>query len=249
MKIAVCVKRVPDTATKIRIGGDQKSIDPADVQYIISPYDEFAIEEALVVKEKSGAESVTVVSVGPEATQQNLRQALAMGADEAILVRSDDALDPFQTARNLANALTDGGYDLVFFGRLSVDDQGGQVGPLTARLLGIPCITEIVEFSLEGSEAKVTREIEGAKEEVVVQLPAAFTAQKGLNEPRYASLKGIMAAKKKPIHDRAVDAVDARLNTTSLDLPPGRPPGKIVGEGVEAVAELVRLLREEAKAI
>lgn len=248
MEIAVCLKRVPDTATKIRVGADGKSIDPSDVQYIISPYDEFAIEEAIRTKTEVGG-SITVVTVGPETAQKDLRQALAMGADSGVLVKTDAPLDPYQTAKCLAAALTDRKPDLLLFGRQSVDEGSGQVGPMTARLLGYPCITDVVKVELADGAVKVEREVEGGREVLSAKLPIALTTQKGLNEPRYASLKGIMQAKKKKIDEVEASPPDARLNTVSLNPPPPRPDGKIVGEGVEAVPELIRLLREEAKVL
>ncbi len=250
MKIAACVKRVPDTATKIRIGPGQRGIDPSEVQYIMSPYDEFAVEEAIRIKERAGAGEVVVICLGPEAAQQVLRGALATGADAGIHLRHDGSeLDPVQTARALADALRPGSFDVVMFGRLAVDGQSAQVGPMTARLLGIPCVTEVVKLEIDGRIALADREVEGSRERVEVGLPAAFTAQKGLNEPRYASLKGIMAAKKKPIEVRAPALAEPCFETVALSLPPPRPVGRIVGEGVDAIPELVRLLREEAKAI
>ncbi|MCI0652784.1 MAG: electron transfer flavoprotein subunit beta/FixA family protein [Planctomycetes bacterium] len=250
MRIAACLKRVPDTATKIRIAADGKTIDTADVQYIISPYDEFAVEEAIRAKEKLGAGEVFVLTLGPEAANQNLRQALAMGADSAILIRHDGArLDALQTAKNLAAALQELQPEIVLFGRASVDAQRGQVGPMTARLLGIPCITEIVKLTVAAGSACAEREVEGSREVVEVSLPAAFTAQKGLNEPRYPSLKGIMAAKKKPLREVAAREFPATAEVVSLTPPPARKAGRIVGEGVAAVPELVRLLRAEAKVI
>ncbi|MEE8143003.1 MAG: electron transfer flavoprotein subunit beta/FixA family protein, partial [Planctomycetota bacterium] len=197
MKICVCLKRVPDTATKVRIASDGQSIDPADVQWVISPYDEYALEEALLLREKVGAEELTVVTLGPDAAQQTLRQALAMGADQGILIRCEERLDPYQSACNLAAVLEERGADLILFGRQSVDDGNGQVGPLTARKLGLPCVTEVVGIEIEAGKAVVVREVEGGKEVIEVSLPVALTAQKGKREPRYASLKGIMAAKKK----------------------------------------------------
>lgn len=251
MKIAVCMKRVPDTATKIRVSADNQSIDSADVQYVISPYDEFAIEEAILIKDKVGDSQVTVYCFGPEAAQQNVRQALAMGADEGVIIASDEGeLDPYLAAKNLAKAIQDrGGADLVLFGRASVDGQSSQVGPMVARLLEMPCLTEVVSVETDGTNLKIEREIEGGREQAEAALPAALTCQKGLNEPRYASLKGIMAAKKKPIETVAADNVETRLTVASLTPPAPRPDGKIVGEGVDAVPELVRLLREEAKVL
>lgn len=255
MKIAVCLKRVPDTASKIRIGDDGKAIDPSDVQYIISSYDEFAVEEAIRLKEHLGGGTVTVICLGPAQAQQNLRQALAMGADDGVLLKEDGELDPYQIGKALAATLAERGDDIVMFGRQSVDNGNGLVGPITARLLGIPCVTEIVKLSVDGNSdsdgftATVEREIEGAREVVEVALPAAFTAHKGLNEPRYASLKGIMAAKKKPIEEAAPTSSEARLQPVSLELPAPRPEGQILAEGVEGVPDLVRLLREQAKVI
>lgn len=249
MKISVCIKRVPDTATKIRIGGDGKSIDPADVQYIISPYDEFAIEEAIQIKKAAGDGTVTIVCLGPDAAQKNLRQALAMGGDQGVLIRHEESLDPFQTAQALAATLREQAPDVVFFGRQSADGQSAQVGPITARLLGMPCVTDVVSLQRDGDRWLVEREVEGAREKVSVSSPCAFTAQKGLNEPGYPTLKGIMAAKKKPLETVEATISPAQLTVSSLELPPARPEGKIVGEGTEAVAELVRLLREEAKVI
>ena len=250
MKIAVCIKRVPDTATKIRIAEDGRSVDPADVQFIMGPYDEIAVEEAIRIRDRVGEGSVTVICLGPEVARQNVRQALAMGADDGILIKSDETdLDPYQVGKNLAAVLADRDDDMVLLGRQAVDDGNGQVGPIIARLLGRPCVTEVISLVPDGERATVHREIEGAHEVVEVELPAVFTAQKGLNEPRYASLKGIMAAKKKPIVDRDPVDVDSHLSTVSLTLPPARKEGKVVGEGVDAVSELARLLREEAKAI
>lgn len=250
MKIAVCIKRVPDTATKIRIAADGQSIDPADVQYVISPYDEFAIEEAIQIKDRAGGGEVTVFCFGPAAAQKDLRQALAMGADQAILITHEGGeLDPYQISQNLAAALRDRDDDLVLMGRQSVDAQNGQVGPMTARLLGRPCVTDVVKVEVGDGQVTSQREVEGGRETVVAALPAVLTTQKGINDPRYPSLKGIMAAKKKPLDSAEPTAAESQLGVTSLELPPPRPEGRIVGEGTEAVAELVRLLREEAKVI
>lgn len=250
MKIAVCIKRVPDTATKIRIGSDGKSIDPADVQWVISPYDEFAIEEAVQIKERSGDAEVTILCCGPESAQQDIRKALAFGADQGVhIVSENGALDAFEASSNLVAALKELGPDLVLFGRQSVDGQSGQVGPMTAQQLGMPCVTDIVKLELEGEQVFVEREGDGGRERIQASLPLACTTQKGLNEPRYPSLKGIMAAKKKPIAKSEASSFESGVKTVGLDLPPPRPEGKIVGEGTEAVPELVRLLREEAKVI
>lgn len=255
MKIAVCLKRAPDTATKIRIApGAQdmggRGIDPADVQYVISPYDEFAVEEALAIRERLGTGSVTVVCFGPEAAQQNLRQALAMGADDGIWIRNTEhELDPYLAARNLAQALSERADDLVLLGRQSVDGQSGQVGPLLARMLGRPCLADVVRLTIEHGRVRAEREVEGGRETLEAALPVVVTCQKGLNEPRYPSLKGIMAAKKKTITTVEPGRFEPRLRVVSLTLPPPRPAGRVLTGGVEDVPELVRLLREEAKVL
>jgi electron transfer flavoprotein beta subunit len=249
MKVAVCLKRVPDTASRIRVAAGGKSIDPSDLQYIISPYDEFAIEEGIRRKEAAGTGSVTVITVGPEAAVETLRKALGMGADEGILVRCDEELGPRRTAEALAAALRGRGDDLVLFGRQSVDAQTSQVGAQVAVLLGIPYVGDVVALEISGREARITREVEGGHEVLRGALPLALGAQKGLNEPRYPSLKGIMAAKKKPIATVAAAPAEARLETIAYTPPPARPAGRIVGEGAAAAAELVRVLREEAKVI
>ena len=249
MKVAVCLKRVPDTTTRIRVGTDGKTIDPADVQYVISPYDEFAIEEGIALIEKLGEGSVTVVSAGDDSTMESLRKALGMGADDGILVKTSGDLDPRRTAEALASALKDRGDDLVLFGRQSVDGQSSQVGAQTAHLLGIPYVGDVGGLEIEGQEAKITREVEGGHVVLRGSLPIAIGTQKGLNDPRYPSLKGIMMAKKKPIETIEANTTEPTLESLSLSPPPARPEGKIVGEGPDAAAELVRLLREEAKVL
>jgi electron transfer flavoprotein beta subunit len=249
MKVAVCIKRVPDTASRIRIAADGRGIDRSDLQYIISPYDEFAIEEGIRRREAAGSGSVTVLTVGPEAALETLRKALGMGADDAILVRSDADLGPLRTAHALAAALRGREDDLVLFGRQSVDAQTSQVGAQTAHLLGLPYVGDVIALEIEGRTARITREVEGGHEILRGELPLAIGAQKGLNEPRYPSLKGIMAAKKKP-----VATVDAQTGPSQLEIagyapPPARPAGRIVGEGPAAAAELVRVLRDEAKVL
>jgi electron transfer flavoprotein beta subunit len=252
VNILVCVKRVPDTATKIKIGGDGKNIDEAGVQFVLNPYDEFAVEEAIKLKEKAGKGEVTVLSIGGADTQTVLRNALAMGADKGIHVKDDvKRRDPASIAKTIAKVAEglNPKPDLIFCGRQAVDSQALTVGPMLATFLGMPCVTDIVKLTLEGTKATVEREIEGGHEVVEVELPALFTTNKGLNEPRYASLKGIMAAKKKPIQEMTVPFAEERTTVRKMEYPPERKGGKIVGQGPEAVPELVRLLKEEAKAL
>jgi len=246
----VCIKQVADTETRVKVAEDGKTLDPAGVTWITNPYDEFALEQALRIKEKLGAGEVVVLSLGGPGVQTTVRSALAMGADRGIHLRTDAvAPDSLAVARALAHELSPLQPQIVWFGKQAVDDDQAQVGPMVAELLSIPCVTVVAAMELDGTQAVVEREIEGGREVVEVGLPAVFTADKGLNEPRYASLKGIMAAKKKPIEDKAASLGDPNLELVSLALPPARSAGRIVGQGLEGVAELVRVLREEAKVI
>jgi electron transfer flavoprotein beta subunit len=246
----VCIKQVADTETRVKVAADGRSLDPAGVTWILNPYDEFAIEQALRLKEAAGSGEVVVVSLGGAGVQTTLRSALALGADRGIHLRHDGpAPDALTVARALEGAIRPLGAGLVWLGKQAVDDDAAQVGPMLATLLELPCVTAIATFELAGEKATVEREIEGGREVVEVTLPAVLTTDKGLNEPRYASLKGIMAAKKKPIEERAASLGAAALEVVALELPPARPPGRIVGEGAAAVGELVRLLRDEAKVI
>lgn len=247
---AVCIKQVPDTETRVRVAADGRALDVTGVTWIVNPYDEFAIEAALQLKERLGAGEVVVISLGGAGVQTAIRSALAMGADRAIHLKSDAVSpDPLAVARALATAIRDLGADLVWFGKQAVDDDAAQVGPMVAELLGLPCATLVAKFELDGRTARIEREIEGGVEQVEVPLPAVLTTDKGLNQPRFASLKGIMAAKKKPVEERAAELGGANLEVLALELPPARAAGRIVGEGAAAVPELVRVLREEAKAI
>jgi electron transfer flavoprotein beta subunit len=248
MKIAVCISHVPDTATRVKIGPDGRSIDPAGVTYIINPYDEFAIEEALKTKEKIGGE-VIVISLGGDANKESIRKALAMGADEGILLKKDGYFDSFSVANALAEEINVQNCELVFFGKQSVDYDNSITGQLTAEILGYSCVSVVVGFALENNKIIAEREIEGGREIVQTELPAVITAQKGLNEPRYASLKGIMASKKKNITEKPAKEVNNHTEIINLTLPPSKQPGRIVGTDASAVPELVRLLREEAKVI
>jgi len=247
---AVCIKQVADTETRVKVGPDGKTLDPAGVTWILNPYDEFALEQALRIKEKLGAGEVVVVSLGGASVQTTLRNALAMGADRAIHLRVDATQpDPLVVANALAAELQALGPRIVWFGKQAVDDDQAQVGPMVAERLGLPCVTVVAHMELAGDEATVEREIEGGRELVKLALPAVLTADKGLNEPRYASLKGIMAAKKKPIDEKPATLGAAGLEILSMSLPTTRAAGRVVGQGTGAVQELVRLLREEAKVI
>lgn len=250
MKIAVCVSHVPDTATRIKIGSDRKSIDPTGVTYIINPYDEFAVEEALKTKEKIGGDSlVYAISVGGDANKESIRKALAMGVDEGILLKDDKQRDSYGIAHALAAEIKSLGCELAFFGKQSVDYDNSITGQITAELLGYNCVPVVVDFKLDGSKITAEREIEGGREVVETELPAVITAQKGLNEPRYASLKGIMASKKKVIAEKPAAEFSNFTEIIDMNLPPSKQPGRILGTDSTAVAELVKLLHEEAKVI
>ena len=259
MKILVLVKQVPDTATQVKIGGDGKQIDTAGITWIVSPYDEFAVEEALRIKEKRGQGEVVAVSLGPDRAKETLRSALAMGCDRAIHV-NDPALataDTLTTARALAVVIKQEAPQLVLCGRQAIDDDMGAVGAQLAEVLGWPCASRIMEEAVDADakSVRVGRQVEGGLEVFELPLPAVLSAQKGMNEPRYPTLKGIMGAKKKEIKDvKAADlglaSVTPELSITKLEALPARPPGRVIaGETKDAVKELVRALREDAKAI
>jgi electron transfer flavoprotein beta subunit len=249
LKIVVCIKRVPDTEARIRPAADGTTIDPAGIKFVISPYDEFALETALRLKESKGSGEVIVVSLGPAAAAEQLRTALAMGADRAMHLKGEASLDGLATARALAAEIGDIGADLVLLGMKAVDDDQQQVGPMLAELLDLPCITVATDLEPAVGTLTAHREIEGGVEVVETSLPAVITITKGKFEPRYPSLKGIMAAKKKPLEEKDAQLGESRIRVRSIVPPPDRPPGRIVGEGVAAVDELVRALREEAKVL
>jgi len=249
VNIIVCVKRVPDTEARIRIGEDGTSIDPSGIKYILSPYDEFAVEAALRLKEQVGEGEVTVMTVGDGSAQETLRAALAMGADRAVLLEGEVGPDGLATAHALAVEIRELDPSLVLLGVKAADDDQQQVGPMLATVLGRPCATAVASFELGEGSLACHSEVEGGTQVIELPLPAVVTITKGEYEPRYASLKGIMAAKRKPMETKAATLPAGRLRVTEMELPPERSGGKIVGEGPEAVPELIRLLREEANVL
>jgi electron transfer flavoprotein beta subunit len=249
VKSLVCVKRVPDTETRIRIGGDGTTVETAGVKYVLNPYDEFAVEAALKHKEAAGQGDVTVLSVGGSESAETLRTALAMGADAAVLLKSDRPLEGLAVARVIADEAKGREFDLLLFGMKAVDDDLSAVGPMVAELLGIPAATAVTEFSVEGGKVTAQCEIEGGSEVIELKIPCALTLTKGAYEPRYASLKGIMAAKKKPLEEKAVQGAPDGVTVQKRTYPAERAAGRIVGEGPDAVPELLRLLRQEAKVL
>ncbi len=248
MKILVFVNHVPDTETKVKISADGKTIDPAGVNYMLNPYDEIAVEEGLKLREKSSGE-VVVVSLGADANKETLRKALAMGCDKAVLLKENSPRDSFGVARALADYAKEYSPDIILCGKQSIDYDDAQVGGLVAEMLGFPSISVVVKLDVTDGAIDAEREIEGGHEVVHSRLPAVIIAQKGLNQPRYPSLKGIMDAKRKSIEERIVTAIKPRVEVLSMKRPSPKPPGKIVGTDASAVPELVRLLHEEAKVI
>ncbi|MBX2991753.1 MAG: electron transfer flavoprotein subunit beta/FixA family protein [Bacteroidetes bacterium] len=248
MKIVVCVNHVPDTETKIKVGADSRSIDKTGVNFMLSPYDEFAVEEGLRLKEKFGGE-ITVISLGSDAHKETLRKALAMGVEKAILLKDDAVRDSFGVAKGLAEELKAMSPDIILFGKQSIDYDDAQVGTMVAELLGISSVSVVVKLTIDNGKVVCEREIEGGHETVETSLPCVIQAQRGLNEPRYPSLKGIMSAKTKPIQEKPAAAGELRVESIALRKPEAKAAGKIVGTDKSAVPELVRLLHEEAKVI
>ena len=249
MNIIVCIKRVAATTTQIKVAGDGASLDPNGVEFELNPYDEFAVEQALQTKEALGEGEVTVVTVGPADAVKELRDCLARGVDKAVLLKHDGELDAFATAEMLAAYLKDQSPDAVFMGKQAVDQDNSQVPQRLATILGMGCVTEVKKLELADGTFTAERDIEGGREIVTCKAPAVISANKGLNEPRYANLKGIMKAKKKPLEEIDAAAVAPAVTTVSLSLPPARPEGRIVGEGVDAVAPLIEALKNEAKVL
>ncbi|MGH7718691.1 MAG: electron transfer flavoprotein subunit beta/FixA family protein, partial [Gemmatimonadaceae bacterium] len=226
------------------------AIDETGVKFDMSDFDGYALEEALQLTEKAGQGEVVAISVGPDPVQETLRKALSMGATRAVQLKTDAIpFDGFAVARALATELGEGGYDLILFGKLALDTANGITGAITAELLGLPCVTAISKLEIDGARGTARRELEGAAEIVEFPLPAVLTIDEGPWRPRLPSLKGIMAAKKKPLDVKPAQLGEQRVTVKTMELPAERSGGRIVGEGANAVPELVRLLREEAKVL
>jgi electron transfer flavoprotein beta subunit len=250
VKIAVCVKRVPDSEARIKVAADAKGIDEGGLKFVLNPYDEFAVEEALRLKEKAGAGEVVIYAVGPDAAQETIRTGLAMGADRGVLLKTDArTLDPLPVARALAAELSAGAFDLILFGKLAIDDSAQAVGPMVAELMELPCVSAIAKLAIADGKGTAEREIEGGVEVVEFALPAVLTADKGLNDPRYPALRGIMMAKKKPLEVKDAALAAGGAEVVGLAYPPERVAGRIVGQGADAVPALINALRNEAKVL
>ena len=259
MRIFVCIKQVPDTETKLKLKPDGSGIDETGIKWVMNPYDEFAVEEAIKLKEARGnTPQVTVVSVGPKARVGDaLRTALAMGADDAIAIDSPYDIDGFSAARLMAAAIKkEGACDLVFTGKLAIDDNAASVSQFLAEFLALPHATGVNKLEVKEGQLLAEREVEGGTRETFQLLgPALIAANKGLNTPRYASLPGIMKAKKKPLKelspaDLGLAATWAKVKHTNFQLPPEKPPVKMLsGDPAQQAKELVQLLLHEAKVL
>lgn len=248
MKIAVCVTQVPDTASKINLADDNKSINPDGISFVFNPYDEYAVEEAIKTKEQSGGE-ICVISLGPEKNKETIRKALAMGCDSAVLLKTEEYFDSLAIAKALAEEIKNQESEIVFLGKQAVDYDNSIIGQLVAAILDYNCVSVTVKLDINDGTVTAEREIEGGKEILKTSLPVVITAQKGLNEPRYASLKGIMASKKIQIEEKIPLKTDNKVEIIGMKKPESKGTGKILGFDAGAVVELVRLLKEEAKVI
>ncbi|MCP3025499.1 electron transfer flavoprotein subunit beta/FixA family protein [Halobacillus sp. A5] len=257
MNIYVLLKRTFDTEEKISITNGKIENDGAE--FIINPYDEYAVEEAIKLRDVHGGE-VTVVTIGEEDSEKQLRTALAMGADKAVLINTEEDLeegDQFTTVKILEAFFDGKEVDLILGGNVAIDEASGQVGPRLAERLSMPCVTTITNIEINGSDVQIERDVEGDVEKVETSLPLIVTCQQGLNEPRYPSLPGIMKAKKKPLEELEIDDLDLeaedvepKTRTTEIFLPPEKQAGKVLeGETGEQVKELVSLLKSEAKVL
>jgi electron transfer flavoprotein beta subunit len=250
VKIAVCIKRTPDSESRFKIAGSGAAIDETGLKFDLDDFAGYAVEAALQLNEKAGGGETVVYALGPDNVQESLRKAMSMGADRAVHLKADSTpADGIAIAKALAAELKGGGYDLVLFGKHAFDTSSGVVGTATAELLGLPCVTAASQLSVEGGKGSARRELEGAAEMVEFPLPAVVTIDEGVARPRYPSLKGIMAAKKKPLESKPAQLGPVRVTVQKAELPPERPAGRILGEGTAAIPELVRLLHTEAKVI
>ena len=251
MKIAVCIKRVPVMEVRFAIAAGGTAVDETGLKYDVNDFDLWAVEAALQLKEKNGNQGeVVAVCLGPDAAQEQIRKALAMGVDRGVLLKADKVPhDGFAIAQALAAELQGGAYDLIFFGKMSVDSSNQVVGPMTAELLGLPCVSAATKLDIAGGKGTAQRDLEGAQEIVEFPLPAVVTVDQGLAKERLPSLKGIMAAKKKQLDVKPAQLGAETVTVTKVELPAERGAGRILGEGAAAVPELVRLLQNEAKVL
>jgi electron transfer flavoprotein beta subunit len=250
LNIAVCLKRVPDMELRFAIGADRRSLDQTGLKFDISDFDGYALEVALQLAEKQPGSEVVLVSLGPDGVQETMRKGLAMGATRAIQLKADEVpVDGFAIAQALAAELGGAKYDLILFGRMATDTASGAVGPMVAELLDLPCVSAISHLDITDGRGTARRDLEGAAETVEFPLPAVLSIDEGIARPRLATLKGIMAAKKKPLEVRPAALGPVRLTVEAMALPAERSGPKFVGQGADAVPELVQRLRTEAKVL
>ena len=250
MKIAVCIQRTPDSESRVRIAASGAAIDETGLKFDIDDFAGYAVEAALQLNEKAGGGETVVYALGPDSVQESLRKAMSMGVDRAVHLKADATpIDGIAIARALAAELKAGAFDLVLFGKHAFDSSAAVVGTATAEFLGVACVTAASELKVENGAGTARRELEGAAEMLSFSLPAVVTIDEGVARPRYPSLKGIMAAKKKPLESKPAQLGPVRVTVQKAELPPDRPAGRIIGEGSAAVPELVRLLQTEAKVL
>lgn len=250
MNIVVCVKNVPDSETRIKILSDGVSIDESMIKFDANPHDEYALEAAAQLKEKLGGE-VTAICLGDDNATSTIKRCLACGADNAIhlVAQNSRMADSLVVAQALADEIKNISFDIILCGKQASDTDSHQVGGLVAQILDVPCISMVNEISVPNKKVTASRDVEGAKEILECSLPCVLTAEKGLNKPRYPSLRDIMKAKKKEIKRKEIMLNQGGIEILSMEYPPPRNAGKIVGEGPEAVSELIKLLKEEAKVL
>ena len=248
MNILVCISQVPDTTTKVQVASDGISIDKTGVKFILNPYDEFALEEGLQLREKFGG-TVTALTVGGETSKEILRTALAMGADKAILIKDEHKNDSYAVAFQISEIAKTMNPDLLVLGRQSIDYDSFAMAPMLGELLGIPSISMVSSLTIDGNLIKAERDIEGGKEVLESSLPCVISAQKGLNNPRYPKLPDIMKAKSKPIEEIPSLSTDARISTMAMQLPISKRIGKVSGDSESEISDIVLALHEEAKVI
>jgi len=248
MNILVCISRVPDTTTRILVGGDGVSIDTQGVKFIVNPYDEYAIEEGLRLREKNGG-TVTAICVGPDSAKEQLRTALAMGADKAVLVKTEKSFDSYFVAKNISTVAKELNPDIILLGRQSIDFDSFQLPSYLAELLDLPSVSVVSKLTIEGNKVTAERDVEGGKEIVETELPCIISAQKGLNEPRYPKLPDIMKAKSKPIEEKQPVETENKVTIIGMEIPSRKRIGKILTDSDSDIDEIVRSLHEEAKII
>jgi electron transfer flavoprotein beta subunit len=251
VNILLLLKAVADSEATIKPAADGKSVALEGISWILNPFDEYAVEEALKIREADGAGEVVAISFGGDDVPKVLRTALAMGVDRAVHVKGAVSLDPYATATVLATAIKgmSFAYDLILCGKQAIDHDNHGVGVMVAELLDLPSVSVVNKLERLDGMLRLEREVEGAMDVVEAKLPCLLTCNKGLNEPRYASLKGIMAAKKKPLDEVPASAVESHVVPLSIVTRPPRAGGEIVGTGVDAVPALIKKLREEAKVL